>query len=181
MLREYTVFNVDQCDGLPESIRAGKPIRVRNPDTRDGLADEFLRCTGADIREGHGEAYYVPSHDFISLPAFGAFKGADHFYNVAFHELTHWTGHKSRLDRDLQHRFGSRAYAAEELVAELGAAFLCAEFGFDGDVRNAGYIATWIELLKADKRAFFTACSRASQAATYLRGLALAECASVAA
>ena len=150
-------------------------MRVRNPDTRDALADEFLRSTGADIREGHGEAYYVPSHDFISMPAFEAFKGADHFYNVAFHELTHWTGHKSRLDRDLKNRFGARDYAAEELVAELGAAFLCAEFGFDGDVRNAGYIATWIELLKADKRAFFTACSKASKAADYLRGLALAE------
>ena len=74
-------------------------MRVRNPDTRDTLADEFLRSTGADIREGHGEAYYVPSQDFISMPAFEAFKGADHFYSVAFHELTHWTGHKSRLDR----------------------------------------------------------------------------------
>jgi antirestriction protein ArdC len=94
---------------------------------------------------------------------------------VSFHELTHWTGHKSRLDRDLKNRFGSRHYAAEELIAELGAAFLSAEFGFDGDVRNAGYIATWIDLLKADKRAFFTACSRASKAADYLRGLALAE------
>ena len=145
------------------------------------LADDFLRCTGADIREGHGEAYYVTSQDFISMPAFGAFKGADHFYNVVFHELTHWTGHKSRLDRDMKNRFGSRRYAAEELVAELGAAFLCAEFGFDGDVRNAGYIANWIELLKADKRAFFTACSRASQAADYLRGLVLAGPASVAA
>jgi antirestriction protein ArdC len=75
----------------------------------------------------------------------------------------------------LKNRFGSRNYAAEELIAELGAAFLCAEFGFDGDVRNAGYVADWIELLKADKRAFFTACSRASKAVDYLRGLALAE------
>ena len=115
------------------------------------------------------------------MPAFAAFKGADHFYNVAFHELTHWTGHASRLDRDLKNRFGSRAYAAEELVAELGAAFLSAEFGFDGDVRNAGYIATWIDLLKSDKRAFFTACSKASKAADYLRGLALAESANLAA
>jgi antirestriction protein ArdC len=87
----------------------------------------------------------------------------------------HWTGHKSRIDRDLKNRFGSRNYAAEELIAELGAAFLCAEFGFDGEVRNAGYIANCIELLKADKRAFFTACSQASKAADYLRGLALAE------
>lgn len=109
------------------------------------------------------------------MPTFGAFKGADHFYNVAFHEVTHWTGHRSRLDRDLKNRFGSREYAAKELTAELGAAFLSAEFGFNGDVRNAGYIATWIDLLKSDKRAFFTACSQASKAVDYLRGLALAE------
>jgi antirestriction protein ArdC len=175
MLREYTVFNVEQCERLPDSVKAGKPMRVRNPDARDTLADEFLRSTGAHIREGHGEAYYLPSHDFISMPAFEAFKGADNFYNVAFHELTHWTGHKSRLDRDLKNRFGSRNYAAEELIAELGAAFLSAEFGFDGDVRNAGYITTWIDLLKSDKRAFFTACSKASKAVDYLRGLALAD------
>ena len=175
MMREYTVFNVDQCDGLPDSVTTGKPMRVRNPDTRDDLADQFLRSTGADIREGHGEAYYVPRRDFISMPAFAGFKGSDHFYNVAFHELTHWTGHKSRQDRDLKNRFGSRDYAAEELIAELGAAFLCAEFGFDGDLRHAGYIGHWIELLKADKRAFFTACSQASKAADYLRGLAVAD------
>jgi antirestriction protein ArdC len=155
--------------------------RVRNPDARDDLADEFLRSIGANIREGHGEAYYAPGADFISLPRFEAFKGADHFYNVAFHELAHWTGHSSRLDRDLKHRFGERAYAAEELVAELGAAFLAAEFSFNGDVRNAGYIASWIDLLKADKRAFFTACNRASKAADYLRSLALGEPAEVAA
>ena len=181
MLREYSVFNVDQCENLPDNIKAGKPMRIRNPDTRDALADEFLRSTGADIREGHGEAYFVPSQDFISMPAFEAFKGADHFYNVTFHELTHWSGHKSRLDRDLRHRFGERAYAAEELVAELGAAFLSAEFGFDGDVRNAGYIGTWLDLLRSDKRAFFTACSKAQAAADYLRGLALAAPAEIAA
>ena len=108
------------------------------------------------------------------MPAFEAFKGADHFYGTAFHELTHWTAHGSRLDRDLKNRFGSASYGAEELVAELGAAFLCAEFGFDSDLRHAGYIGHWIELLKADKRAFFTACSQASKAADYLRELALA-------
>jgi antirestriction protein ArdC len=181
MMREYTVFNIDQCENLPDSINTGKPIRVRNPDARDELADAFLHSTGADIREGHGEAYYVPSRDFISMPAFAGFKGADHFYNVTFHELTHWTGHKSRLDRDLKNRFGSRNYAAEELIAELGAAFLCAEFGFDGDLRHAGYIGHWIELLKADKRAFFTACGQASKAAEYLRRLALEEPTGVAA
>jgi antirestriction protein ArdC len=181
MMREYTVFNVDQCDGLPDRVIAGRAMRIRNPDARDALADEFLHSTGADVREGHGEAYYVPSRDFVSMPAFEAFKGADQFYGVAFHELTHWTGHKSRLDRDLKNRFGSRSYAAEELIAELGAAFLYAEFGFDGDLRHAGYIATWVDLLKADKRAFFTACSQASKAADYLHGLALTEPADVAA
>jgi antirestriction protein ArdC len=90
MMREYTVFNVDQCQNLPDSINTGKPMRVRNPDTRDELADAFLGSTGADIREGHGEACYIPSRDFISMPAFAGFKGADHFYNVTFHELTHY-------------------------------------------------------------------------------------------
>jgi antirestriction protein ArdC len=89
MMREYTVFNVDQCENLPDDANTGKPMRVRNPDTRDELAEAFLQSTGADIREGQGEAYYVPSRDFISMPAFAGFKGADHFYNVAFHELTH--------------------------------------------------------------------------------------------
>jgi antirestriction protein ArdC len=96
---------------------------------------------------------------------------------VTFHELGHWTGHRSRLDRDLRSRFGGRAYAAEELVAELCAAFLCAEFSIDGDLRHAGYIASWIGLLKADPRSFFTACSKAQAAADYLRGLALRDAA----
>jgi antirestriction protein ArdC len=102
MTKEYVVFNVDQCDGLPHVIRAGKPMRVRNPDTRDKLADEFLQATCADIREGHGEAYYVPSRDFISMPAFAAFKGADHFYNVIFHELTHWTWQRTFVRKSVK-------------------------------------------------------------------------------
>ena len=86
-----TVFNVAQCERLPASIVDGKPARVRNPDARDAMVDDFLGSIGADIREGHGEAYDAPGQDFISFPAFAAFRGADHFYNVAFHELTHWT------------------------------------------------------------------------------------------
>jgi antirestriction protein ArdC len=173
MLREYTVFNVDQCESLPTRLTMPSSIKPRNKDERDATVDEFLACSGATIREGFGEAYYRPSDDLISLPRFEAFKSAAHFYAVAFHELGHWTGHKSRLDRDLRHRFGERAYAAEELVAELCAAFLCAEFSIDGDLRHAGYIQTWIGLLKADSRAFFTACSKAQAAADYLRGVAL--------
>ena len=161
---------------LPQRILTPEAKAPRNKDQRDGVADEFLATTRADIREG-GEAYYVPSKDFISLPAFNAFKSADSFYGVAFHELGHWTGAKPRLDRDegMKGRFGDKAYAAEELVAELCAAFLCAEFDIDGELRHAGYISNWIELLTADKKAFFTACSKAQAAADYLRGLALQE------
>ena len=175
MLREYTVFNVDQCENLPARILTPTKVKPRNQDERDPTIDEFLACSGANIREGFGEAYYRPSDDTISMPRFEAFKSSAHFYAVLFHELGHWTGHKSRLDRDLSHRFGARAYAAEELVAELCAAFLCAEFSIDGDVRHAGYIASWIDLLKADGRAFFTACNRAQAAADCLRRLTLGD------
>jgi antirestriction protein ArdC len=181
MLREYTVFNVDQCGGLPNRVLTVGQIKERNPDRRDETIDAFLATSGANIREGAGEAYYRPGDDFISLPQFGSFKSAAHFYGVAFHEIGHWTGHRSRLDRDLRHRFGERAYTAEELVAELCAAFLCAEFSIDGDLRHAGYIASWIGLLKADPRAFFTACGRAQAAADFLRGLALRDAAPAAA
>jgi antirestriction protein ArdC len=181
MMREYTVFNVDQCEGLPDRVLTLGEVKVRNPDERDTTIDEFLGSSGVEIREGMGEAYYRPGADFISLPKFEAFKSAATFYATAFHELGHATGHKSRLDRDLRHRFGERAYAAEELIAELCAAFLCAEFAIDGDLRHAGYIQTWIGLLKADSRAFFTACSKAQAAADYLRGLALAGPAAIAA
>jgi antirestriction protein ArdC len=173
MMREYTVFNVDQCEDLPARITAPGEFKPRNADQRDVTIDEFLAESGATIREGFGEAYYRSGDDVISLPRFEAFKNAAHFYSTAFHELGHWTGHKSRLERDLRHRFGERAYAAEELVAELCSAFLCAEFSIDGDLRHAGYIQNWIGLLKADSRAFFTACSKAQAAADFLRGLAL--------
>jgi antirestriction protein ArdC len=174
MLREYTVFNVAQCDGLPERVHALGTVKARNADARDTTIDEFLVVSGADIREGLGGPCYRSKDDFILLPPFVTFRGADHFYNTAFHELGHWTGHKSRLDRDLHSRFDHRANAAEELIAELTAAFLCAEFSLDGDLRHAGYIQDWIELLKSDKRAFFTACSKAQSAADYLRSVVLA-------
>jgi antirestriction protein ArdC len=173
MMREYTVFNVDQCEGLPDRVLTLGEVKARNTDQRDATIDEFLGSSGVEIREGMGEAYYRPGADFISLPRFEAFKSAATFYATAFHELGHATGHKSRLDRDLRGRFGEKAYAAEELIAELCAAFLCAEFSLDGELRHAGYIQSWIGLLKTACRAFFTACSKAQAAADYLRGLAL--------
>jgi antirestriction protein ArdC len=105
MMKAYTVFNVDQCDGLPDRVMTLGEIKARNPDMRDAVADEFLAASGASIREGYGEAYYRPGEDYVSLPAFAAFKSAATFYSTAFHELGHWTGHKSRLDRDLRNRF----------------------------------------------------------------------------
>jgi antirestriction protein ArdC len=174
-LKEYTVFNIAQCENLPEKITAPHAPKVLNTDQRNELAEEFIRSTLADIRHGEGSAYYRPSTDSIMLPDFEAFRSADHYYNTAFHELSHWTGHERRLKRDLGHRFGSNAYAAEELIAELSAAFLCAEFQFDGELQHSSYIASWIKLLEKDERAFFTAASAAQKAADYLRGLALAQ------
>lgn len=175
VMKEFTVFNVAQCEGLPERVTGGRIARVRNNDTRDELADAYIAATGADFREGTGEAYYVPSKDYISMPKFTAFKNADNFYNVAFHELTHWTGAKARLARDLKTTTSVKEYAVEELVAELGAAFQSAEFGFDGEVRNAGYIDHFLKALRNDKKFFFTATSHAQKAVDYLRSIVNAE------
>jgi antirestriction protein ArdC len=175
ILREYTVFNVEQCEGLPDNVVTPEPPKIINKERRHQLADYFLACTKANIREGAGEAYYNPNSDYISLPGWSQFHGRDSFYDVAFHELTHWTGHNKRLARDLKNRFGTRQYAAEELIAELGSSFLCAEFGFDTTNQNAAYIQNWIDLLREDNRAIFTAASHASKAADYLRNLALQE------
>lgn len=178
LLRGYTVFNVNQCDGLPDRIKFGPGAGAVNPDTREELADAFIKATGADFREGAGRPCYVPSKDFITVPAWSDFHSMPEYYAAAFHELVHWTGAKARLDRDLKSRFDKFEYAAEELVAELGAAFLCAEFGFDNAHDNqAAYLANWLELLKSDKRAIFTAASKAQKAADYMRGLAIADAA----
>lgn len=175
LLKAYTVFNVEQCDNLPDRVKTSGPVKVTNKDERDATIDEFLAHSGANIKEGLSEAFYRPSEDFVYLPAFITFRSAASFYATAFHELGHWTGHTSRLARDLKNRFGDKAYAAEELVAELCSAFLCAEFSVDGEIRHAGYIKNWIELLRDDSRAFFTAASKAQRAADYLRGVVLAD------
>ena len=108
------------------------------------------------------------------MAAFEGFNSAALYYGVSFHELGHWTGHASRLDRQFGKRFGDRAYAAEELVAELTSAFICAEFSINGNLQHAEYIGNWINMLKADSRAFFTAASAAQKAADFLRGKVLA-------
>ncbi|MGJ0532076.1 ArdC family protein [Methylocystis sp.] len=163
MLRAFTVFNVAQVDGFdaPDAPAAPAPPA--------GAADAFATATGADIRHGGDRACFVPSLDFVALPYPEMFETEEQYQATKLHELVHWSGHKSRLNRDLNNRFGTKAYAAEELVAELGAAFLCAHLGLQGQLRHAGYIESWLSLLKTDERAIFTAASKASQAADYLR------------
>lgn len=177
MLREYTVFNVEQCDGLPDKVTTGDAgVTSRNPGERDATIDEFVAATGAKVEEnGVNEACYVPSQDFIKMPSFVRFNHAATFYGTLFHELGHWTAHKDRCARDLGGRFGDKRYAAEELIAELTAAFMCAEFSIDGELRHAGYIQHWITLLRDDSKAFFTAASAAQKAADYLRHTATQE------
>lgn len=169
----FHVFNIAQIEGLPEKFFAPqKKVVVKQ---RNKLADEFVKSTKARIIEGQGEAYYAPGSDSISIPTIHSFKVTDAFYSTLFHEMGHWTGAKHRLDRDLSGRFGDQKYAAEELVAELTAAFVCAEFGFDNHVQNVAYIANWIRLLKSDNGAFMKAATLAQKAVDHLRGLALAD------
>lgn len=179
MMKFYNVFNVAQCENLPDRVVNGEYVAPLNQDQREYAADGFIKASGADFREGVGKPCYIPSKDFISMPAWTEFHDHNGFYATAFHELAHWTGHKTRLDRDLSGRFQTKQYAAEELIAELSASFLSAEFGFDHTDNGAAYIQTWIELLKEDKKAIFTAASAAQKAADYLRGKALADDAEV--
>ncbi|GAB4228020.1 MAG: zincin-like metallopeptidase domain-containing protein [Methyloligellaceae bacterium] len=172
-LKAYTVFNVDQIDELPAHYYATANAEP-NPDQRIAHAEEFFEATGFEIRHGGDSAFYVPSLDYIQMPPFEAFRDAQAYYATLAHESTHATRHESRLDRDLgRKRFGDEGYAAEELVAELGAAFLCADLGLKLEDRedHASYIASWLKVLKDDKRAIFTAAALAERAVDYLHGL----------
>jgi len=175
MLKTYTVFNISQCAELPDKLTA--PPKAPNPDRRAALIDEFIAATGAKIHEVSSEtrAFYATTLDRIIVPAFGLFRGRAEYVVVLFHELIHWTGHPSRLNRQLDARFGSKAAAAEELIAELGAAFLCAEFSIDGSVSHAAYIQDYLKLLEDDPKAIFTAASKAQAAVDFLRQLILVE------
>lgn len=171
-LKAFTVFNVAQVDGLPSDLQPFQPLPI-NKDRRDDLVDGFLACTGADIRHGEGRAYYNRLDDFIMLPDFRSFVSADLYYATAFHELTHWTGAEYRLNRTKGKTFGDREYSFEELVAELGAAFLSAEWGVDHVADASAYIDHWVRLLDQHEGALISAASHASKAALYCRDLAL--------
>jgi len=164
-LKSYTVFNVEQCENLPEKLTAWtKP----EPFT-DQEFIEFCQNTGADIRHGDERAYFAPLMDYVAMPHPQAFKTTDDYKATMLHELTHWTGHKSRLDRNLMVKaLDKKGYAFEELIAELGAAFLCADLGVDGKLQHASYIASWIKALKNEPRMLIRAASHASKAAQFL-------------
>jgi antirestriction protein ArdC len=172
-LKAYTVFNVEQIDGLPERFYAKAEPRSDTVQ-RIERAESFLAATGATVRHGGNRAFYSPTSDHVQMPPFEAFRDAESYYATLAHEATHWTHHPSRLDRDFgRKRYGDEGYAVEELVAELGSAFLCADLELTPEVRDdhAAYIASWIKVLKNDKRAIFTAASHAQRAADFLHGL----------
>ena len=165
MARDYWVFNADQVDGYakPEEKELTHGERIAQ-------AEEFFRGLEIDLRPGGNRAYYSPSTDSVHMPLFEAFKEPLFYYSVLAHETTHWTGSEKRLNRDMKGRFGSEGYAMEELVAELGAAFLCSELSLPTDPRtdHAPYIASWLQVLKNDKRAIFTAAAKAQEALDWM-------------
>jgi antirestriction protein ArdC len=172
-LKEYTVFNAEQCEGLPRHFYAlAEPPREQIE--RITHAEAFFANTKADIRTGGNRAYYAIGDDYVQMPPFETFRDAESHAATLAHELTHWTRHETRLNRDFgRKKWGDEGYAMEELVAELGSAFLCADLQITPEVRSdhASYIDSWLTVMKADKRAVFSAASHASKAAEFLHGL----------
>ncbi|HEV7661579.1 MAG TPA: zincin-like metallopeptidase domain-containing protein [Allosphingosinicella sp.] len=169
-LKRFTVFNVAQCEGLPEALTE-LPVL---PDERETIpyAEALIAATGADFRIGGDKAFYAPAADFVVVPPQQAYPEQINWYRTALHELGHWTGHRSRLDRDQKGAFASAGYAREELVAEMASAFTCASLGIVPTVRHADYVGSWLEVLREDERAIFRAASQASKAADYLLAFA---------
>jgi antirestriction protein ArdC len=172
-LKAYTVFNLDQIDGLACRFKAPETAPL-DADQRIARAEAFFAATGAEIRHGGDAAYYLMAEDRIQLPPFERFVDAQGYYATLAHECAHWTRHPRRLDRDFgRHGFGKEAYAREELVAELGSAFLCADLGLELTPRadHTAYIQHWLKVLAQDRRFIFTAAAHAQRAADYLHGL----------
>ena len=165
MLKTFTVFNVQQIDGLPLTTETGSPEATFGPVPQ---AENLLRKSGANIIEKGQNAFFISSTDEIHLPERYLFAYAANFYATGLHELVHWSGGKSRLNREMKGKFGSEGYAFEELIAELGSAFLMADLGIVGEVQHESYIASWLKALKNDKRYIFKAASSASKAHRYL-------------
>ncbi len=172
-MKGYTVFNVEQIEGLPAHYYA-KPEPRFSPIERIEHAEGFFRNTKADIRHGGTRAYYAQEPDYIRIPPFEAFNTAESYYATLAHECTHFTKHPSRLARDFGRKtWGDAGYAEEELVAELGAAFLCADLELSLTPRedHAAYVAHWLTVLKNDTRVIFRAAAHAQRAADFLHAL----------
>jgi antirestriction protein ArdC len=170
-MKGYTVFNAQQVDSLPAQYYARKEPQNSQPIERIEQAERFFASTKATLQHGGNRAYYSPSENLVQMPDMQVFRDVEGYYATLCHEMTHWTRHETRLHRDFAHkRFGDAGYAMEELVAEIGAAFLCADLGITPETRedHAAYIKTWLTVLKDDKRAVFTAASHAQKAADYL-------------
>jgi len=167
MLKAYYVFNADQIEG----VEFEKPAAILPEFNPIPALDDRIAKTGAQISHGGGRAFYRPSTDSITLPEKSAFLSEKHYYATALHELTHWSGAAHRLDRTKGKRFADTAYAFEELVAEMGAAFLCADYGIEGELQHADYIGNWLQCLKNDNKAIFNAAALAQKAATYINEL----------
>jgi antirestriction protein ArdC len=171
-LKRFVVFNVAQCNGLPEHYSADAPPLPERELVP--IAENLIAATGADFRIGGARAFYSPSGDFVQVPPQPAFPQQIDFYRTALHELGHWSGHASRLARSFGGRFGDSAYAREELCAELTSAYLCAALGIVPTVRHSDYLGSWLAVLREDSRAIFKAASQASKAADYLLAFAAA-------
>ena len=172
-MKGYSVFNVEQIEGLPSHYYAVAEPQI-DPVQRIAHADEFFQALRADIRHGGNMAYYAVGSDHVQMPPFEAFQDAESYYATLAHEVTHWTRHPKRLDRDFgRKRWGDEGYAMEELVAELGSAFLSADLGLTPEVRedHAAYIESWLSVLKNDKRAIFSAAAHAQRASDFLAEL----------
>jgi antirestriction protein ArdC len=172
-LRGYHVFNAEQIEGLPEKflLKPEPPAETSTVSRLENI-DHFIKNIGAVIRHGGGRAYYAEGSDHIQMPFVGAFKDGESYYATLAHETTHWTKHKDRLNRDLGRVvWGDEGYAKEELVAEIGSAFLCADLGITPEVRegHAAYIESWLKALKNDKKLIFTAAAHANRAVDFLK------------
>jgi len=179
VLKSFTVFNACQIDGLPDRFFP-EPRPFPAPTERDHALDRFFAAVPARIRHWGAEAYYSPVLDQVTMPEPSLFRDLDHYRATLAHELSHWTGHVSRLSRQMSGRFGSEGYAMEELVAELSSAILGAELGLPVDHldHHASYLASWLRVLKADSRAILTVAAKAEEAASLLIRLGQREVAS---
>ena len=170
-LKSYFVFNADQVEG----IEIEKPATVEKPFIDIPALEKRVIDTGAVINHGSSSAFYRRDSDSIHLPNKGAFKSESDYYATLLHELIHWSGASFRLDRTKGKRFADSAYAFEELVAELGAAFLCQDYQIQGDLRHADYIGSWLKCLKDDNKAIFNAAALAQKAADYVNTIKAAD------